>query len=254
MRTRAPSPSPKVGALKVYTSPELYRMASSTAVLVDEPNAWSLDASPYRRPAALQPLRQLTVMLVSASLALSGQPLPRMGSSFEARETKGRGLGLFALRPLEAGQVVGVYSGVLASLQEFEDAWIQKRTSGAYAVLLDCGKVIDSEPDASQKCAASYINHSLRKENCVFAEGYMPFGLPSVMLVTTKRSIAAGDELLLDYGKASKTALAWPCPPRRHRSIQHPPNTWPSPCSHVCRVPRTTGTTVGWRCRIRGAS
>ena len=160
-------------------------------------------SSPYRRPRALQPLRQLTTLAAVTLLSSARQPLA-LGVDVCIRDTPGRGRGLFTLRTLEPGECVGTYDGAIAALGDVDSALFEGRTSASYLLLSewsgeDVG--IDAECDAKQRCPTSYINHSVRRQNCAFEFKCALPWLPKVPLVRTTKQIARGSELLLDYGK-----------------------------------------------------
>ena len=158
-------------------------------------------ASPYRRPTALQPLRQLAAV-VALLLAPCARQLPRVGVDIEIREAAGRGLGLFAARNFEPDEIVGFYTGAISPPVEADQAMYEGRTSGAYLLLVPWGQTsiaVDAEPDA-QRCPASYMNHSVRRQNCAFDDESLLRWLPNQPYVRVTRRVAVGQELLVDYG------------------------------------------------------
>ena len=147
-----------------------------------------------------------------------------LGKDVEVRSAGSKGLGLFAKRRLTRGQCLVRYTGALRPLAKFVAMQKRGETSGRYAIKLGSDWVIDAESGDDASCAR-YINHSVRRENCV----YVPCGLralalpdvlpsswsrePSFVYVEAMRQIEAGEELLVDYGEGYWTwALTdeWP--------------------------------------------
>jgi hypothetical protein len=94
-------------------------------------------------------------------------------------------------------------------------------TSSSYAFSLGSGFVIDAE-DEKDSGWARFVNHSVRRESCQC----VPVGLPSAtepfaIYFETTRKIAAGEELLIDYGKqywdTQLGASSWYTPRRLFR-------------------------------------
>ena len=154
--------------------------------------------------------------VLSGAIALLGNslgPLPAVsvGDGIELANVPGKGIGAFATRDLPAGMFLGCYSGKLMSAEAAADAARRGETSGAYFARMQgvpgSPLVIDSE-DASTSTWPRYINHSRRRKNCLSLElqyrvslGGLELGaLPLGLYVKTSRPIAAGEELLMDYG------------------------------------------------------
>ena len=128
-----------------------------------------------------------------------------VGRDVEIREAgRGKGLGVFATRPIPAGTLVERYGGDYGMVEEFKAAG----SSGKYAWQVADGWTIDAE-DPKRSNWARYINHSVGRENCLA----VPTDLPAILLRTplpspyavwfeTTRDIAPGEELLYDYGAA----------------------------------------------------
>ena len=168
-------------------------------------------ASPYLRPVGLQPLRSLTSLILALQLAdvqrSNGVGTAQLGIDVEINPSKGRGLGLFALRDFEPGELIGPYAGVLASETDYIKARLQQRTSGDYGTAVSAPFVgrrlyVDAEPDGEARCLASYINHSIRRQNSEFTELTLEAPLPDVPFVRTISRVSAGSELFIDYGAA----------------------------------------------------
>ena len=161
-------------------------------------------ASPYRRPAFLQPKQYSAAvlgLLTEAYYAAKDQPVARMGVDVEIRPAGRRGLGLFALRTIEAKTKVARYSGTIATLEEYQEAWQDKLTSGAYLANADAsGKVVIDAEDPST-APGRYVNHSRlwcnSRINAIVDKKGKPTG---VAFVETTRRVKEGDELLLNYG------------------------------------------------------
>jgi uncharacterized protein len=104
--------------------------------------------------------------------------------SFAIRRTK-TGLGLFALRPIEAGKRIIEYCGEIITNEEAD------RRGGRYLFELDEKRSIDGK---SRSNIARYINHSCRPN----AEGLTT---GRRIWIWALRDIKAGEELTLNYGK-----------------------------------------------------
>ena len=107
---------------------------------------------------------------------------------------------MYAKRDLEAGTLIGKYAGELLTLEEHENS----KSSGLYAMCLATGDVLDGEEEARSNFLR-FINHSKAKANCeaedAFYENEFLFGIScNAVSIATKRDIAAGEELLFDYG------------------------------------------------------
>ena len=90
-----------------------------------------LSPSPYLRRGP-GPLRAATEAVAKAYFALKGADLPREGQDIAVLASPGRGKGLFACRCFEAGEVVAVYSGVIATYSDYVRALDDELTSGDY--------------------------------------------------------------------------------------------------------------------------
>ena len=87
------------------------------------------------------------------------------GLDYSIQPSEGKGLGLFALRPLGSGSVVGFYSGSIVSDTEYNDAVATGRSSGDYGFALGNGFVVDAE-DPMTSGPLRYCNHSGLRPNC----------------------------------------------------------------------------------------
>jgi SET domain-containing protein len=101
----------------------------------------------------------------------------------EVRRTS-TGLGLFSLLPIPARRRIVEYLGPVVIRQEVE--W----KGGRYLFGLDGERALDGSSRAN---LARYVNHSCRPNAEAFVTG-------SRVWVWSKRAIAAGDEITLDYG------------------------------------------------------
>ena len=180
--------------------------------------------SPYRRPTLLQPRRLLaeTYALYGETVMRSvGQPVGKVGVDIEIREAGRRGKGLFALRDFAPNELVARYSGVVATENEYLEAFDAGLTSGNYiASCADDGSlVIDSDrtDTALGQGAGRYVNHSRLWQNCAIVSftvggrgnsdsvrdqmnpGETPTG---AAYIKTTRAVKAGSEFLTDYGPA----------------------------------------------------
>ena len=143
--------------------------------------------------------------------SLFGPPLAvQLGSGVRVGEASSKGLGAFATTDLSAGAFLGRYTGRLYTETEALDAWRSGETSGEYfATLRSAGGAEPMVVDAEDYRIAGwprFINHSKRLANCRNTELRKPIGpwtsarLPLGLYVQATRDIAAGEELLVDYG------------------------------------------------------
>jgi len=80
-----------------------------------------------------------------------------------------------------------------------EDEFDASPSTGLYAMRTN-GVVIDGEdPDRSNYCR--FINHSVRRANCQATEAWEDDSPLAAVYLETLRDIAAGEELLFDYGE-----------------------------------------------------
>lgn len=110
-----------------------------------------------------------------------------------------KGLGAFALRSFEEGQVVGDYVGEHLTKLEFKRRVRFAGKTGNYVFQIDEDLLVDAENVAKANWTR-YINHSgedpnLRVKSLAYAYG----GRPRVWFVAT-RHIREGEELCFDYG------------------------------------------------------
>ena len=133
----------------------------------------------------------------------------------------GKGMGVFAKRALPEGVLVRRYTGTLRRIEEHRKLVEDGVTSSSYAFSLGSGFVIDAE-DEKDSGWARFVNHSVRRQSCQC----VPVGLPSAtepfaIYFETTRKIAAGEELLIDYGKqywdTQLGASSWYTPRRLFR-------------------------------------
>ncbi|KAL1530592.1 hypothetical protein AB1Y20_001492 [Prymnesium parvum] len=119
-----------------------------------------------------------------------------LGRDVAVRSTgDARGDGLFALRDLEAGQLVERYTGVCMTDEEYESC----DSLGNYAFELGNGVTMDGE-DPRKSSFVRYINHSVRRANCEAFQAWDENDVTAAVYIETKRPIRAGEELLFDYG------------------------------------------------------
>lgn len=166
--------------------------------------------SPYRRTSWLQPRRTWTdcaAAFAEASRSVQGLPTPgRLGYDIEIRDAGRRGRGLFALRDYYAGEMVTRYTGIIASIKEYREAYYSGLTTGDYMALAneDGSLVVDSER-SDEAGPGRYVNHSKRGANCRIARLPMPTvaGMdvtPGLLYIQCERDVPAGSEFLTDYG------------------------------------------------------
>lgn len=130
------------------------------------------------------------------------------GRDVEVRPSPGKGLGVFAARPIAAGTLITRGTGTLRSSSEQAVLTDAFATSGLYAWSLGPSWVVDAD-DEARSGWARYINHSVRRQNCAPVFTDPPEGLrrllpslpcPFAIWFETQRDIAEGEELLYDYG------------------------------------------------------
>jgi hypothetical protein len=128
-----------------------------------------------------------------------GKPL-ELGKDVSVCSSGRRGQGVFALRDLRAGELVGRYGGKLQSASDYEADVRRGQTSGDYAFELgDSGWIIDGE-DPECSTWLRYCNHSVRRQNCE-AGACKLFGDTVGIYLEVSKPVKAGQELLFNYGK-----------------------------------------------------
>ena len=144
----------------------------------------------------------------------------RLGTDVEVRPSGKKGNGLFAMRSIEEGSVIGRYNGELLTDEQYE-VRLQESDDGEgmYVMGLGNGYVIDGE-DPSKSTFVRYMNHSRRRANCraeevVDTDVSGPFAAVAVM---AERDIAAGEELLFDCEHATISNSSEARPPPSMRS------------------------------------
>ena len=128
----------------------------------------------------------------------------------EVRPSAGKGLGVFALRRIPAGTLVERYEGVFRTCDDQTEVTESFLSSGKYSWTLAEGEWCVDADDPNKSGWARYINHSVRRENCIFVpcglDALAPPGVlpqatePFCIFVEALRPIKAGEELLIDYG------------------------------------------------------
>jgi SET domain-containing protein len=105
-------------------------------------------------------------------------------NNFTVRRTA-TGLGLFTLQPIPADKKIIEYVGPIISAEEAD------RRGGKYLFELDEKRAIDG---SARSNLARYINHSCRPN----AKGYTT---GKQIWIWSTKSIKAGEEITIDYGK-----------------------------------------------------
>ena len=160
--------------------------------------------------------RAFTDLCWSAACLASGGITPLvLDRDVALRAFPGRGLGVVALRPIEAGTFLCRYEGVLRDADAHANACNAGQTSLDYNWGLGDEWHIDAEdPKRVRGSWARYINHSRRKQNCEHAFVGLPAPIASLLqrlrlnvptdpvavFLGTKSDIAEGEELFIDYG------------------------------------------------------
>ena len=156
-------------------------------------------------------------MLLSAQwracMAVAGRSSLQLGRDVEVRPSGGnKGLGVFARTDLAAGALLGRYAGnYYADDEEYQQATGAGATSGDYVIKMASGRLIDAE-DPSTSSWTRYINHSVRKAN---AAAYDLSGSLDILFLEATKPIAAGEEILFDYGAGYWDSRFLPLDPRR---------------------------------------
>lgn len=126
---------------------------------------------------------------------------------FEVRHSSVHGHGVFAARDLPPGTLVGEYAGRRYSAQEARAvAWDDRLT---YLFGLSDGTLIDGAQGGN---ATRHLNHAC-EPNCEAVEEYAGDGLLTLKIETIK-TVAAGEELFLDYAlevDAGDSPADYPC-------------------------------------------
>lgn len=125
----------------------------------------------------------------------------------EVRNSGIHGLGVFAVRDIPAGTLLGVYAGRRYAPDEIDAmSWDDRLT---YLFGLSDGSVIDGAQGGN---ATRHLNHACQP-NCEAVEFDDDDGGLAVRIETTQ-PIRAGDELFLDYAltiDASDDPARYPC-------------------------------------------
>ena len=135
----------------------------------------------------------------------------QLGRDVEVRPSPNKGVGLFALRDLAEGAVLDRYTGLYMDVAEYDRRFEDGLTSGDYVMKLNSGVLVDAE-DATRSSWVRYINHSKRKAN---TEPIDLVGSLDILFIQTTRDIAAGEEILFEYGDDYWDSRFFPLDPRR---------------------------------------
>ena len=129
----------------------------------------------------------------------------KLGEDVAVRSAGDKGSGIFALRKIEQGELIGRYDGQLLTDEAFQSS----KSSGLYAFGMANGWVVDGEQPRNSNWLR-FLNHSVRRANCnsddLWEEGG-PLGLAAIIIVA-KQDINEGDELMFDYGDEYWSILA----------------------------------------------
>lgn len=152
----------------------------------------------------LQLLTLLAFVSLLAWACSAAQPLGKSPylSSLETRrsEIPGAGEGVFAVRPLPAGADLGGYEGKWITDAEWRELW--RKDQWHYVMSLpECAypsikpyTMIDGRLNGSIHAKINYAPAAFQNTEIAF------FCEAPYARILTKRSIAAGEELLMDYG------------------------------------------------------
>lgn len=118
-------------------------------------------------PLRLEPVRWAFDTLYAVQRSLLDQRECELGVDVEVRPAGSKGQGVFALRTIQAGELIGRYSAPVLSMDESIRATREGTTSDMYSFVLDGGNwVLDAE-DAERSNWMRYINHSRRHDNII---------------------------------------------------------------------------------------
>lgn len=159
----------------------------------------------YARPALLkriEPVRWASDVAWATSCLISSRTELALGRDVEVRPSGGKGQGVFALKPIGKGQLIGRYQGIVRSDYDYSVAYEHGLTSGAYIMTLGDTWVLDGD-DEERSAWTRFVNHSKRKANCA---SYMLTISPleqrlNCVYFEATRDIASGEEILVDYGE-----------------------------------------------------
>lgn len=161
------------------------RMLASLLLLLRVAAAIRLPVEPLRWAADFFYTRQVSQMGLSEC---------RLGVDVELRDAGARkGQGVFALRVIEEGELIGRYDAPICSRDESSESPYQFK-------LRDVPFVLDAD-DPTQSNWLRYINHSRRRCNSFPVPAYVS-GINFAVVFQASERIQPGDELLFDYGTA----------------------------------------------------
>ena len=122
----------------------------------------------------------------------SGVKISTGGRRIQVRESGIHGKGVYAIRPIKAGEMVLEYKGEIITWKKAEARHPHdpSQPNHTFYFHLDDGHVIDAKHSAS---FAKWINHSCKPNLEAQQDGYRIF-------LNALRNIKAGEELSYDYG------------------------------------------------------
>jgi hypothetical protein len=204
------------------------------------PNPRDRLESSERQPAVGLSLARmlLETLLISArwnyALLSSGRYCVRLGRDVAIQPSPNKGMGAFALRDLDQGEILGRYTGRI--YQDPQDYFRRTGRNGFvsdYTLMLGSGLLIDAE-DPKVSNWPRYINHSVRKANCA------AFDLSDsidILYFEVTKPVAKGEELLFNYGKVLPRPAQ--TPGTSAGRVWH--------AAHACSRPRPWCRTIGRR-------
>ena len=133
--------------------------------------------------------------------SVQGKPTIDTGSCIELRKVEGKGIGAFAAKDIPKGSYFGEYVGDRISAEEYARRYPDGGASGEYCMAIDRDRVIDGAAVSRQRdtFVCGHINHAYPPRNNV-ARKAVRAG-PGAIHFFAAQDIAAGEELLLDYGR-----------------------------------------------------
>ena len=145
-----------------------------------------------------EPMRWLADAVYARQQSQMGLKECQLGVDVEVRSAGERkGQGVFTLRTIREGELIGRYDAPVRSLQQARESYYSFRLKGGSYVL-------DAQ-DAERSNWLRYINHSRRLQNVLPVPAYASILGSEVnyaVVFQASKQIEAGAELLFDYGSA----------------------------------------------------
>ena len=123
------------------------------------------------------------------------QMIKNLPSTVRVFRSKIQGLGLYALRDIDAGDMIIEYTGLVIRpfMCDIKEAYYESKGIGCYMFKIDQNQVVDGTMSGN---ASRFINHSCQP-NC--ASKIVIIELKKKILIFAQRRILVGEELTYDY-------------------------------------------------------